>query len=119
MAHFAQLDGSNLPATILQVIVISDDDILDEDGFESEDLGIELCIQLVGTDDWVQTSYNASNRHNFAAPNMVWDGTGFYAAQPYPSWTLDDAYRWQPPIPKPDGAFIWNEADQTWDDDSA
>ena len=38
----------------------------------------------------------------------------FIAPQPYPSWTLDSNYDWQPPTPKPDGAYYWNEDTQTW-----
>ena len=38
----------------------------------------------------------------------------FVAPQPYPSWTLDANNDWQPPTPKPDGAYYWNEDTQTW-----
>lgn len=38
----------------------------------------------------------------------------FVAPQPYPSWTLDENNDWQPPTPKPDGKYYWNEATQTW-----
>ena len=116
MAYFAQLDGPDLPATILQVIVIDDGDILGADGFESEAAGIAICRELVGTDDWVQTGHGM--RYNIGAPLMLWDGTGFYSVSPYPSWTMDADYQWQPPTPKPDGAFIWDEDEQVWVDDS-
>ena len=54
MAHFAQLDENNI---VLQVNVISNGDILDENGNESEEMGIQLCKDLVGQDTkWVQTS---------------------------------------------------------------
>ena len=38
----------------------------------------------------------------------------FVAPQPYASWTLDENNDWQPPTPKPDGAYYWNEDTQTW-----
>jgi hypothetical protein len=38
----------------------------------------------------------------------------FIAPQPYASWTLDSNYDWQPPTPKPDGNYYWNEDTQTW-----
>jgi hypothetical protein len=38
----------------------------------------------------------------------------FVAPQPYASWTLDENNDWQPPTPKPDGNYYWNEATQTW-----
>ena len=38
----------------------------------------------------------------------------FVAPQPFESWTLDENNDWQPPTPKPDGAYYWNEDTQTW-----
>ena len=38
----------------------------------------------------------------------------FVAPQPYPSWTLDQNNDWQPPTPKPDGQYYWDEDTQTW-----
>ena len=45
MAHFAELDQNNV---VTQVIVISNDDILDENGNESEQVGIQFCKNLYG-----------------------------------------------------------------------
>lgn len=42
------------------------------------------------------------------------DGQNFIAPQPFESWTLDENNDWQPPTPKPDGDFYWNEETQTW-----
>ena len=45
----------------------------------------------------------------------TFDGTNFIAPQPYPSWTLDNNYDWQPPTPKPvDGRWVWDEETKTW-----
>ena len=39
----------------------------------------------------------------------------FYGPQPYPSWSLDDAYVWQAPVPYPDdGMYQWDEAQLNW-----
>ena len=38
----------------------------------------------------------------------------FVAPQPYASWTLDENNDWQPPTPKPDGDYYWDEDTQTW-----
>jgi hypothetical protein len=38
----------------------------------------------------------------------------FVAPQPFESWTLDENNDWQPPTPKPDGNYYWNEETQTW-----
>ena len=44
----------------------------------------------------------------------TYDGTNFIAPQPFESWTLDENHDWQPPKPKPDGNYYWNEEQQTW-----
>jgi len=62
MAHFAQLDENN---TVINVIVINNTEIIDENGNESEQRGIEFCKNLLGG-NWVQTSYNNNFRGVFA-----------------------------------------------------
>ena len=42
------------------------------------------------------------------------DGTNFIAPQPYPSCILDSNFDWQPPTPKPDGDYYWNEKTISW-----
>ena len=44
----------------------------------------------------------------------TFDGTNFIAPQPYPSWTLDTFYDWQPPTPRPDGLYSWDESQLKW-----
>jgi hypothetical protein len=65
MAHFAQIDTNNV---VLQVITVSNNELIDLDGKESEAKGIAFCQSLFGPDTrWVQTSYNANFRKNYAA----------------------------------------------------
>ncbi len=79
--------------------------------------------------EWVQTSFNTHGgvhsdggtalRKNYAGVGFHYDGTGFYAPQPYDSWTLNSTtYLWEAPTPYPtDGkAYDWNEETQTWDE---
>lgn len=45
----------------------------------------------------------------------TFDGTNFIAPQPFPSWTLDSNYDWQPPTPMPnEGRWIWSEEELEW-----
>ena len=45
----------------------------------------------------------------------TWNETdGYRTPQPFPSWTWDGVM-WQPPVPKPEGEYLWNEETQTWD----
>ena len=115
MAHFAELDENN---KILRVIVVANEELM-ENGVELEHKGIAFCKALLGADtNWVQTSYNATFRKNYAGLNFVYDPIKdwFFAPQPYPSWELDDDAQWQAPISYPtDGkAYTWNEHTLEW-----
>lgn len=69
MAHFAELDNTN---TVLRVIVVSDDDCKDQDGNENEAIGALFCHRLLGG-RWVQTSYNARIRGQYAGIGDIYD----------------------------------------------
>lgn len=73
MAHFAKLDENN---KVIEVIVVSNDDILDDNGNESEEIGIEFCKMIQGQNtNWKQTSYNANFRGKYAGIGMYYDQT--------------------------------------------
>ena len=113
MAHFAQLDGD----TVTQIIVVANEDTADEDGNEVEAIGVAFCKNLLGG-TWVQTSYNNNFRKQYAGIGYTYDSDAdvFIDPQPFPSWSLDENYDWQPPTPYPDdGDFYgWDEENQTW-----
>jgi hypothetical protein len=69
MAHFAQLDENNV---VTQVIVVNNNELLDENGNESEAKGIAFCQSLLGG-NWVQTSYNGNIRKNYAGIGYIYD----------------------------------------------
>lgn len=116
MAHFAQLDENN---KVLQVIVVANKELM-ENGIESEHKGIAFCKTLLGADTkWVQTSYNATIRKNYAvidgSYNEVRDA--FIPPKPFNSWILnEDTCNWQAPTPYPsgDGIYQWVEDDLNW-----
>lgn len=115
MAHFAQLDENNI---VLQVIVIHNNELLDN-GVESEAKGIAFCQTLFQGTNWVQTSYNASIRKNYAGIGFSYDAgrDAFIPPQPFPSWVLnEETCRWEAPIPYPnDGKFYrWDENSGNW-----
>lgn len=71
MAHFAELDENNI---VLQVIVVNNEELLLEDGTESEIKGIEYLQSIFGSNTtWVQTSYNNSFRGRYAGIGMLYD----------------------------------------------
>jgi hypothetical protein len=114
MAHFAELDETNI---VKQVIVVHNNELLD-DGKESEQKGIDFCVAHYGG-TWLQTSFNGSIRKNFAGPEFTYDPVrdAFIAPQPYPSWVLNETTcQWEAPVPYPtDGkAYYWDEATLNW-----
>jgi hypothetical protein len=116
MAHFAQLDANN---TVTQIIVISNADMVDDNGIEQEALGVNVCESVAGAGPWVQTSYNGNFRKKYAAIGDIYqaDADLFYSPiGPYPSWVLDANYDWQAPTPKPDDGneYGWNEELLEW-----
>jgi hypothetical protein len=108
MAHFAKIEND----VVTQVIVADNQ---------------EWCeTNLGGT--WVQTSYNTKGNvnsrdggvalhKNYAGVGYTFDGIGFAAPQPYPSWIKNsDTYLWEAPVPKPTslGMWQWDEETQQW-----
>ena len=118
MAHFAKLGTGNI---VEQVIVVNNEELLDENGIEQEQKGIDFCKLLFGEDtNWVQTSYNSSFRKNYAGIGFSYDQTKdvFIQPKPYDSWILNETTcNWETPIPMPqDGNFYeWNEETLSWD----
>jgi hypothetical protein len=121
MAHFAQIDDTNI---VTQVIVIGDLDA------PTEQAGIDF-IKSIGLDGrWLQTSYNTHGgvnsreggpglRKNYATIDGNYDpiGDAFYAPQPFLSWILNkDTYLWDAPTPMPtdDKNYYWDEPTLTW-----
>jgi hypothetical protein len=80
MAHFAELDQNN---TVLRVIVVHNNELLDGEENESEQLGIDFCVAHYGG-RWIQTSYNGNFRVNFAGSGCTYDPIrdAFIAAKP-------------------------------------
>ena len=111
MAHFATLNESNI---VTRVEVINNDVILDGDGVEQEQLGIDFLTGLYGAGNYKQTSYNGNIRKNYAGIGYTYDSgrNAFIAPKPYPSWTLvEDTCRWTAPVEEPDDdkVYDWNE----------
>jgi hypothetical protein len=115
MAHFAQLNEDNI---VTQVIVVHNNELLDENGVEQESKGHQFCTNLLGG-NWVQTSYNATFRKNYAGIGFAYDSgrNAFIPPKPYPSWVLnEDSCQWEAPVAYPtDGkTYTWDEENTAW-----
>jgi hypothetical protein len=114
MAHFAKLENN----IVKQVIVVSNQDILNEQGQESEQKGIDFCSNLLGG-TWIQTSYNAKIRKNYAGIGYSYDKDrdAFIAPKPFNSWILnEDTCIWNAPVayPQDGNRYQWNEETLNW-----
>ena len=108
MAHFAELDENNI---VVQVLV-TDNDHPNE--------GYDWLVDTFGG-RWVQTSYNATFRKNFAGTGFTYDEDrdAFIAPKPFESWTLDEeTCQWVAPVAYPtDGKiYTWNEENTNWEE---
>jgi hypothetical protein len=121
MAHFAQLDEHN---KVVNVIVIQNDLIVDENGNESEELGIERCKLYTDPNArWIQTSYNNNFRGKLASIDgyYIEDLDVFSYPKLYNSWVFNqETLNWDPPVAKPEDApagqyYVWNENVVNWE----
>jgi len=116
MAHFAEIDGSNI---VTRVIVVAD---------ENEADGENWCNGFLGG-TWKQTSYNTWGgvhtlggtpfRKNYAGTGDTYDATrdAFIKPQNYPSWILnEDTCHWESPVDYPDDGerYKWDEDTTNW-----
>ena len=118
MAHYAFLNENNI---VTEVIVGIDETELIEGKSPEEWYGEfrgQRCVQTsYNTFGGVHTLGGTPLNKNYAGIGYTWDGTGFAAPQPYPSWTLNnDSYLWEAPTPMPtDGKrYTWDEATLSW-----
>lgn len=103
MAHFAKLDENNV---VLEVHVVHNNELLDENGVEQEQIGIDFLIAWSGGyKHWKQTSYNRNFRKNYAGIGYTYDVTrdAFIPPKPLDSATLDEVIcQWVIPTVKSD-----------------
>lgn len=116
MAHFAKIDSDN---RVVYVTKIHNDVLLDSEGIEQEQLGLDFLNNNIESATWIQTSYNNNLRKQYAGVGYLYDPLNnvFISPQPFNSWTLDSNFDWQPPVARPedDNLYDWNETNQSWD----
>jgi hypothetical protein len=108
MAHYAKIEND----IVTNVIVIDNQYELDGENYINTTLGLE--------GEWIQTSYNDNIRGNFAGIGFTYDRANdvFISPQPYPSWLLNNKWKWIPPIDYPSDytsiTYFWSEEDKNW-----
>lgn len=76
---------------------------------------------VIADPDWIAQQpgiWAAYDNDRPAGIGWTWDSDAqrAIAPKPFPSWTLDDDYRWQAPVPYPTdgGIYYWDEETGTW-----
>ena len=127
MASFAKI---GLNSKVIQVVSVHDNELLDSNGVEQENIGIQFLESTTGWALWKKTSYNTYAgehklggtplRKNHASIGYTYDEDrdAFIPKKPYDSWILnEETCRWEAPVVRPDDGqnYDWNEEDQQWD----
>jgi hypothetical protein len=116
MAHFAKL---NEDGVVLEVNVVHNNELMDENGQESEAKGIQFLTQWSGGySNWKQCSYNQTFRKNYPSVGFTYDSEldAFVPPKPFASWVLNDKAQWEAPVAMPtdDKRYSWDEQNQQW-----
>ncbi len=109
MAHYAFLDKNNVVTEVITGI----------DETESiEGLDPETWYGNFRGQTCKRTSYNNNIRKQYAGIGYTYnfENDVFIAPQPFPSWSLDENFDWQPPIQMPEipGIWSWDEEVKNW-----
>jgi hypothetical protein len=86
MAHFAKIENE----TVTQVIVVSNDDCGGGDYPDSEPIGQAFIASLGIEGEWLQTSYHANFRANYAGIGYTYDADLDEFVPPEPVEPIDE-----------------------------
>jgi hypothetical protein len=134
MASFAKI---GLNSKVIEVLSVHNNELLDANGVEQENIGIDFLTKLTGWAIWKQTSYNTFGgvhnnggtpfRKNHAGIGDTYDEDrdAFIPIKPFNSWTLDETTcQWEAPVARPElteeqinnnNYYNWNEETKQWD----
>ncbi len=84
----------------------------------------EFIDNLPNSSEWVSYYTDANGepekKYNSAGANYTFDSNAqaFYEPKPFPSWSLDSSFKWQPPVQKPEDTetheYDWDEDTLSW-----
>jgi hypothetical protein len=133
MASFAKIGLNN---KVIEVLSVHNNELLDANGIEQENIGIDFLTKLTGWAIWKQTSYNTIGgvhnnggtplRKNHAGIGYTYDEDrdAFIPKKPYNSWILnEETCLWEAPVARPEltqeqidneSYYSWNEETTTW-----
>ena len=117
MAHFVKLENN----IVVDVHVVDNVNLLDENGIEQEQKGIDYLKSLWGDQRFLQCSYNGNIRKQYPGIGYSYDEINdlFISPRPYQSWNLNENFDWVCPVEMPvvelPQLAVWNEELVNWD----
>jgi hypothetical protein len=117
MAHFAKIENN----IVVDIHVVDNINLLDENGIEQEQIGIDYLKSLWGDLRFLQCSYNGNMRKRYPGIGYSYDETNnvFLTPKPFASWILNENFDWEAPVSMPVVEFpqgvSWNEETLNWD----
>lgn len=107
---FAKIDKNNIVIDILVAEQAFIDTLPKEDGTYY----VESTNYVYGGKEHDKQNNELQNHNQMNSATIgggyIPDKDIFYDAQPYPSWSLNSVYDWEPPIPEPDDdCYYWDE----------
>lgn len=124
MANFALLNSDNI---IINIIEVDNKDILDSNGKDSEEIGIQFCNSII-PGKWMQVFDDTKFIKNIPSIGSLYDEqkNAFIAPKPYPSWIFnEETCTWRSPIPNKYEEYLkeygkigattsWDETNKKW-----
>lgn len=108
--YFVEINDNHV---VTNAICINNPGPLDDKSY------IANVLKLEG--NWIENTGLYENREIRAGVECTYDPevNAFIRPSPFPSWTLDESYKWQPPIPEPESSegeisYYWNEETLSW-----
>lgn len=122
MAHYALI---NIDTNIVEQVITGVDENIIQTDLDGTQVGgsSEAWEEFYASRPWFEnvyckrTSYNNKIRKQYAGFGYKYDLVNdvFIAPQPYPSWSLDENFDWQPPTSRPEGlGWYWDEPSLSW-----
>lgn len=119
MAHFAKLNKNNI---VIGINVVNNQVLINEDGIEEEEKGVQFLSELHEHNKWKQCSYNGSMRKNYPGFGFKYDETkdAFIPPKPFSSFVLNEqTCLWESTIPEPipnnpNEGYVWDEDNLEW-----
>ena len=123
MSHFAYVSNIVDGVGVVERVLVIEQDVIDSGLFGTPSAFYQTSYNTRGGVHYDPTTGEPSEdqtkalRKNYAGIGYTLDlnRDAYIPPKDFPSWVLnEDSCLWQPPTPKPEGNYGWNEATLSW-----